>query len=187
MDLRLSDFAEALKTTTAAVRNRIQQGTLPWLDRNIVGVGNGTVAEQEAARSAYGLRRLYSVADAFAWYLADCLTNRLAIAPGKAAYYVRGAGFAGAAIPAYVKHRLSGAAKAGHALAIGEDLSAPENVDFQDVVIFDQGAGELAKFPLIVMVNLDPIFDRFRDDLLLRGWKISELGFEKVATPDQPE
>ncbi len=46
MDLRLSDFAEALKTTTAAVRNRIQQGTLPWLDRNIVGVGNGTVASR---------------------------------------------------------------------------------------------------------------------------------------------
>ncbi len=80
---------------------------------------------------------------------------------------------------------MSGAAKAGHALAIGEDLSAPENIDFQDVVIFDQSAGELAKFPLIVMVNLDPIYDRFRDDLLLRGWKISELGFEKVPTPDQ--
>ncbi len=187
MELRLSDFADALKTTTGAVRNRIQQRTLPWPDRNIAGLGEGTVSEREAALSAYGLRRLYSVADAFAWYLADCLTGRLAIAPGRAAYYVRGAGFAGSAIPAYVKHRLSGAAKAGHALAIGEELSAPENVDFQDVVIGDQGTGDLTKFPFVVMVNLDPIFDRFRDDLLLRGWKISELGFEKVATPDQPE
>ncbi len=64
MEIRLSEFAEVVGTTTATIRNAIRLNKLPFLD---------TINQSEAAKEGVVTRRLYSVADAFGWFLQDTL------------------------------------------------------------------------------------------------------------------
>ncbi|MCZ7480919.1 hypothetical protein [Rhizobium rhizogenes] len=179
MEVRLSDFAEIVGTTTAVIRNAIQLNKLPFLDVN----------RKDHETTQKTTRRTYSVEDAFAWFLheeAGRLLNmgQWAIAGRIQANWPRG-------LSLYAKDRVAGKAAENVCLILSSSLPGRDGTwSMHDFVILrnnpangeDNALQIINKYPLVTVIHLDPLFERFRVALLSKRWTFTEDGFQRLTS-----
>lgn len=178
MEVRLSDFAEIVGTTTATVRNAIQLNKLPFLD---------THRQNEETKQKVS-RRTYSAADGFAWFLHDEAGKMLGIGQWAMAGIVQAAWPRGLRI--YTGERLAAKSSDDSYLIIASKMAAADGSrPFLEVVLPRlspaDGADNLAQileaYPVASFVRLDPIFERYVQTLDHRGWSVDEAGFHRIG------
>lgn len=179
MEVRLSEFAEIVGTTTATIRNAIQLNKLPFLESHV------RTAENNEKVS----RRTYSVEDAFGWFLHEEISHLLGLGRWQSAGLVQACWRRGLRI--YARERMEGVPSDDSYLIVGSKLPAKDGSRALLEIVLprfsprDQADNFLpliADYPIISFVQLDPIFHRFVAVLAQRGWAITKEGFAKLET-----
>ena len=180
MEVRLSEFAEIVGVPSSTIRNAIHHNKLPFLDTQ----RKNAETEQKLAR------RTYSVADAFCWYLQDLASATLAVGPWMISNSIRRAHTRFPVDP-YIEARLAGESRPESALFIGRGLPIARaagilDFDKEDAFVNVGGSDSLSsvreKYPVHVLIYLDPVFDSFVTLVRQRGWAITQEGFTKLET-----
>lgn len=180
MEVRLSEFAEIVGVASSTIRNAIHHNKLPFLDTQ----RKTAETEQKLAR------RTYSVADAFCWYLQDLASSTLAVGPWMIANSIRRA-HTRVPVGPYIDARLAGESRPEVALFIGRGVpvlaaDGLTEADVKDAFVNVGGSDGLSsireKYPVHILIYLDPVFDSFVTLVRQRGWAITEEGFTKIET-----
>jgi hypothetical protein len=171
MDVRLSEFAEIVGTSPATIRSAIvKPDDLPFDDyRFRVRKDAGEISS-----------RIYTVADAFAWFLADEIPAGFGITRRRMSTFVRRSW----GIPDYVAERIEAGADVGNRFLImwtdPEDHPTP-GYRFGSEVSGAERAIELkAKRSNVMSVDLDRMFRQFVVMAEYRGWRLGQDGFQRV-------
>ncbi|MCY1664588.1 hypothetical protein [Rhizobium sp. SL86] len=178
MEVRLSVFAEIVGTTTATIRNAIQLNKLPFLD---------THSQSESTKEGTVSRRLYSVSDAFGWFLQDTLgmvlpMGQWAIAGALQTSYRHG-------LRHYINDRLASAETSDFYLVLAKGLPKASGLiggvpewSFSTWVCSSEAVADYRKnYPVVTEIHLEPLFSLFVETLRLRGWSIDADGFRKIS------
>ncbi|TWD55343.1 hypothetical protein FB480_102153 [Agrobacterium vitis] len=175
MEVRLSDFAEIVGTTTATIRNAIQLNKLPFLD---------TRRHNDETKQKI-VRRTYSAADAFGWFLYDEASKGLGIGQWNMAGIVQACWPRGLRL--YTHDFLAGNMSDDPYLIFATKFYVDETRAFTEIVLprfgpdgSDNIADILSDHPFFTCIRLVPVFERFRLELKGRGWLVDELGLRRI-------
>lgn len=177
MEVRLSEFAEIVGSTPAAIRSAIAKpDDLPFDDREFR-------VTKDAGQMT---RRRYSVSDAFAWFLADEVPLAMGINARRMSALVRRSW----GVPGYVEDRLAANQDVGDRfLIIWSQPDKPQRFGGFLVPSYSFGAavGGVSQVDeyrrdrsVVLSINLDAMFRHFLAVSGERGWVINSEGFLKI-------
>ncbi|MFN3508776.1 MAG: hypothetical protein ACK4ZU_14950 [Allorhizobium sp.] len=179
MELRLSEFADAIGTEPTRVRNAIHYNRLPFLD---VGRKNEETTQKVE-------RRTYSAADGFAWFLHDEAARILGCMPSQMAGLIQSNWPRGLSI--YTRERLRGEPSDDTYLIIAQFPLKDDTGAHQVFVLprqfhrdgkdHDNLLDIINDYPFVSLIRLDPIFEAYILKLAANGWTADDNGFSPIA------